>query len=371
MAKRLRWGVIGAGGIADRRTIPEGILKARNAELVAVMDQDATVSESLGRKYGVPAFRSVDDLVGSAEVQAVYIATPNFLHVPQAVAAMRMGKHVLCEKPLAVSIPEIETMIFEARKAEVKLASGYMMRFHAAHQRLAAMVGQGALGQLTLGRAQLTCWYPPMKGAWRQVKKLGGGGAFMDMGSHCVDLLESFFGKTKRVHASMRTLVHGYEVEDTSLVTLEFESGAMAMVDNQFNVPDIAVRNRLELYGSKGSALCEGTIGQSAEGEATLFLENNAGGYAAEQKRGNGGGVPLQYAPINTYQAQIEDLSSAVLDHRQPLISAEEALWNLRVCLAAYQAAKTGKTVQVKGSGSPPSPAPPAQTGNHSPASQT
>jgi predicted dehydrogenase len=348
MAKKLRWGVIGAGGIADRRTIPEGILKARNAELVAVMDQDAGLAKTLGNKYGVSAFSSVDDLVSHPEVQAVYIATPNFLHLEQAVAAMRQGKHVLCEKPLAITVREIETMIREAKKAQVKLACGYMMRFHAAHQQLATMVRQGALGQLTLGRAQLTCWYPPMKGAWRQTKKLGGGGAFMDMGSHCVDLLESFFGKTKRVHASMKTLVHGYEVEDTSLVTLEFESGSMAVVDNQFNVPDIAARNCLELYGSLGSALCEGTIGQSAGGDVRLFLENKkTGGYAAKQKRSESGGTLLKYRPVNTYQAQIEDLSSAVLDHREPMIGAEEALWNLRVCLAAYQAAKTGKTVQL------------------------
>ena len=350
MNKQIRWGVIGAGGIADRRTIPEGILKARNAELVAVMDVDPSRAEALGRKYRVPSFTSENALLSHPGVQAVYLATPNHLHPRQALKAIRLGKHVLCEKPLANSLREAEGMVREARRARVKLACGYMMRFHAAHQAIAAMVRRGELGKLTFGRAQLTCWYPPIKGAWRQNPRLGGGGAFMDMGSHCVDLLEMFFGRVRRVQAAMKTLVHSYRVEDTSLVTLEFESGAMAVVDNQFNVPDVAARNRLELYGSKGSILCEGTVGQGPAGEVTVLLEKRTGGYAASQKRLTGGGFSLKYAPRNTYRAEIEDFSAAVLGKRKPLVDAEEAMWNLKVCLAAYQAVRTGKAVRVDAS---------------------
>lgn len=347
MRKKVNWGVIGAGGIADRRTIPEGILKACNARLVAVMDADGARAEAAGRKYGVRWHASERSLLDQADVEAVYIATPNHLHPRQARAAMRRGKHVLCEKPLAITVRDAEAMIRVARRARVKLACGYMMRFHAAHRRIAEMIRDGVIGKLTLGRAQLTCWYPPIKGAWRQTQRLGGGGAFMDMGSHCVDLLEMFFGKVKRVHATVRTLVHRYEVDDTSLVTLEFESGAVAMVDNQFNVPDLAARNRLELYGSQGSILCEGTIGQSPAGEVTLFLDKAAGGYAAAQQRSVGGGVPLRFTPVNTYRAEVEDFSDAIRHHRKPLLDAREALWNLKVCLAVYQAARRGKTITV------------------------
>jgi predicted dehydrogenase len=347
MSRKIQWAVIGAGGIANRRTIPEGILKARNARLVAVMDADPERAQAVGRQRGVPHYANEKELLAHPGIEAVYIATPNYLHPQQAIAAMRLGKHVLCEKPLANTVRDTEAMIRAARQARVKLACGYMMRFHAAHRHIARLVRDGALGKLSLGRAQLTCWYPPIPGAWRQVARLGGGGAFMDMGSHCVDLLETFFGRTKRVHASTSRRVHRYEVEDTALVTLEFQSGAMAVVDNQFNVPDIAARNRLELYGSLGSVLCEGTIGQGAGGEVTLFFEKKTGGYAANQQRSASGGVPLKFQPVNTYRSEIEDFSDAILNRRKPHVHADEALWNLKVCLAAYRSARTGRVVRL------------------------
>lgn len=348
MSRRIRWGVIGAAGIADRRTIPEGIVRAANARLVAVMDVDAKRGRTVAAKHGVPFCAKESELLTREDVDAVYIATPNHVHARQAIAAMRRGKHVLCEKPLALSVRDAERMLRESRRARVKLACGYMMRFHAAHREIACMARKGAFGRLSLGRAQLTCWYPPIKGAWRQDPRLGGGGAFMDMGSHCVDLLEMFFGKVRRIHASVGRLVHGYRSEDTSLVTLEFRSGAMAVVDSQYNVPDVAARNRLELYGSLGSVLCEGTIGQGGAGEVAICCESKVGGYAATQKRSAQGGVLLRYRPRNTYRAEIEDFSEAILKGRKPLVDAEDALWNLKVCLAAYRAARTRRTVEVR-----------------------
>ena len=347
MKDQIRWGVIGAAGIANRRTIPEGILRAPQARLVAVADADAARGRAVAEKYHVPYCATDRALIDREDVDAVYIATPNDCHASQAIAAMRRGKHVLCEKPLALTLRDAESMVRESRRARVKLACGYMMRFHGAHRRIAELTRAGALGKLTLGRAQLTCWYPPIKGAWRQDPRRGGGGAFMDMGSHCVDLLEMFFGRVRRVHGAAARLVHRYRSEDTSLVLLEFRSGALAMVDNQFNVPDTAARNRLELYGSLGSILCEGTIGQSPGGEVTIYQGSAAGGYAAAQDRSAPGRTELAYKQVNTYCAEIEDFSEAILQGRKPLVNAEEAVWNLKVCLAVYRSARTGRTVEV------------------------
>ncbi|MCC7519964.1 MAG: Gfo/Idh/MocA family oxidoreductase [Verrucomicrobiae bacterium] len=347
MKKQVRWGVIGAAGIADRRTIPEGILQASNARLVAVTDVNSARGRAVADKHRVPFCATDRELIGREDVDAVYLATPNVFHAPQAIAAMRKGKHVLCEKPLALAVREAEAMMREARRARVKLACGYMMRFHAAHRKIAELVGKGALGKMSLGRAQLTCWYPPIKGAWRQDPRQGGGGSFMDMGSHCVDLLEMFLGRVRRVRGATARRVHAYRSEDTSVVLLEFCSGALGMVDNQFNVPDVAARNRLELYGSLGSVLCEGTIGQGPGGTVTMYRESAEGGYVAAQKRPAQGGTALKYRPINTYLAEIEDFSDAILKNRKPLATAEEALWNLKVCLAVYRAARTGRAVEV------------------------
>ena len=108
-----------------------------------------------------------------------------------------------------------------------------------------------------------------------RIRNLGGGGSLVDMGSHCIDLLEMFFGKVKSVSCFINNSVHDYESEDSALVSLFFENGAMGSVDTYFCIPDNSSKNILELYGSKGSILAKGTIGQGSAGEMTAYLEGD------------------------------------------------------------------------------------------------
>ncbi len=345
------WGVMGAGGIADRRTIPEGIVPATNARLVAVMDVDEKRAREVSGKYGgVPWYKEEDALLSNSEVEAVYVATPTYLHCEHTLRALLAGKHVLCEKPMAMNLAECEKMIEAADDRGLKLAVGYMMRFHSWHQELKSMVEAGHLGTLVMGRAQLTCWYPPISGAWRQVPEQGGGGALVDMGSHCIDVLEMYLGRTVEVVAFTGTIVQNYPVEDTAVALIRFSSGATGFVDAHFNVPDEASVNMLELYGSKGRVNGRGTIGQSSTGEMTACLQAEGKGYEAAQKRS--GTEEIEITPsevVNIYQAQIEDFSDAILNDRVPAVPGEDGLWNLRVVLAAYESARTGRAVRLSG----------------------
>lgn len=347
---KIGWGVIGAGGIADRRTIPEGIMPAANAELVAVMDVSEERVRAVSAKYGdVPWTTQESELLAREDVQAVYVATPTYLHCRQTVNALLAGKHVLCEKPMAMNLAECEKMIQVAAENKLTLAIGYMMRFHAWHRLLQRMVQAGELGRLVMGRAQLTCWYPRIEGAWRQVPEQGGGGSLVDMGSHCIDVLELFLGRTVEVTAFTGTLVQDYPVEDTATVLLRFQSGALGFVDAHFNVPDAAAVNLLELYGTKGRVTGQGTIGQMSTGKMVACLEREEKGYEAAQVRE--GAVEEEIAPDeapNIYQSQIEDVSDAILTGRPPTVPGEDGMWNLRVVLAAYESARTGKAVTVE-----------------------
>ncbi|MEW6359450.1 MAG: Gfo/Idh/MocA family oxidoreductase [Planctomycetota bacterium] len=347
---KLRWGVIGAGGIANRRTIPEGIMPARNARLVAVMDADKKRTDEVAAKYGnVKAYYDSSDLLANEEVDAVYVAIPTHMHCSEVVKAAKAGKHVLCEKPMAMNVAEAKRMIAACRKARVKLGLGYMMRFHPHHVALREMVEQRRLGTLVMGRGELTCWYPKIGGAWRQIPKLGGGGSFIDMASHCVDVLEMFFGKVKRVTAFTNSLVQAYPVEDTAIAALEFRSGALGMVDALFNVPDEAGICALEVYGTLGSVVASGTIGQSSAGDMTARLIEKPKGYAAAQTRAGAVKVfKVKPRPRNIYQAQIEEFSRAVLENKKPPVPGEDGLWNLKVCLAVYESARTGRAVTVR-----------------------
>lgn len=339
---RVRWGVIGGGGIARRRTIPEGILRAANSELAGVFDP--ACGDAVARQFGTRTYDSVEEMLSDDGVDAVYIATPVHLHAEQAIATCRAGKHVLCEKPLALDMNDARRIV--AAAAGVRLGVGLMMRFHAAHQLARRMIDDGVLGTPVYGRAQLSCWYPPIPGAWRQDPSLGGGGAVMDLAAHCIDLLEMFLGRTQRLGCSIARRVHDYPVEDTAVIMLEFAGGARGTVDCLFNVPDAASQNRLELYGSQGSLLAEGTIGQSAGG--TMLLHGQAAtDYDAAQLRPTGTARPISFEPVNLYEAEVNAFAAAVIEGRNPPVDGEAGLWNQRVLGACYEAAASGRMIDV------------------------
>lgn len=346
MSGKIRWGVVGSGGIARLRTIPEGIIAARNAELAAVCDVNEQTNREVADQFHVKAVNSLPELL-AADVDAVYIATPVYLHHDQVIQAAQAGKHVLCEKPLGMAVNEVKEMISICKKSKVKLGTAFMMRFQSQHQAVLRMIKEGKLGKLLYGRAQLSCWYPEIPGAWRQNKSQGGGGSLIDMGGHCIDLLEMFFGAVKRVSCFTNRSVHLYETEDSAAVLLEFENGAFGTVDAFFCIPNNSSKNVLELYGSRGSILCKNTIGQGPAGEMTAFLEGESAGYEAQQARQQQVGQPINPAPFNTYQAEIEEFSQAILDHRPCLNSAEIGLRNQKVLSACYKSAATGRIVKI------------------------
>jgi predicted dehydrogenase len=346
MAGKIKWGVIGSGGIAKRRTIPEGILKAGNAELCVVFDIDELVNAEAAGKFGAVQAASVEELL-NADIDAVYIATPACLHTEQVRACAKAGKHVLCEKPLGMTTAEAEEMIELCKQAGVKLGCAFMMRFVAQHCEALKLIREGRLGKPTYARAQLSCWYPPIEGAWRQDPATGGGGALIDMGGHCIDLLEMFFGKVARVSCFINNTVHDYKSEDSAVVMLFFENGAIGTVDTFFCIPDNSSKNVLELYGSKGSILANGTIGQGPAGQMKAYLEQDSEDYDAQQVRTEAHDMVIAPEPVNTYQAEIEEFGRAVIDDREPLINGELGLRSQKILTACYESARSGKAVDV------------------------
>lgn len=346
MSRSINWGVLGSGGVARRRTIPEGFLSARHARLVAVYDPDPAVNAEVARQFNTRAAASVEALL-AADVDAVYIASPPAAHREQALAGAARGKHVLCEKPLGLTVADAETMLAACGQAGVRLGTAFMMRFHAQHQAAMELIRDGRLGQPVFARAQLSCWYPPIPGAWRQDPATGGGGALMDMGGHCLDLLEMFFGPVRAVSCFTHRTVHAYASEDSAVASVRFANGALGVVDTFFCIPDQASQNRLELYGSNGSILAHGTIGQGDRGAMTAYLEAASAGYDARQARAVGEAVAINPEPVNTYRAEIEEFSQAILDGREPTNHAQLGLQSQKVLAACYESARTGRMVSL------------------------
>lgn len=345
--RKVGFGVIGAGGIASRRTIP-AMLASRNCRVVAVMDP--IEPEKIAARFGIPrAYSHELDLLADPEVEAVYIASPVARHAEQIRMAALAAKHILCEKPLCRTAAEARAAVAASRKGGVFLQEGYMMKFHGAHAKIKEIVDEGRLGKLVYLRAQLSCWYPWIPGAWRQDPRKGGGGALIDMGTHLYDLLEHFAGPVRRVAAFTGNVVQDYRSEDASTTLLELQSGAHATVDCFFCIPDEASRTRLEIYGSAGAILSEGTIGQGDGGVLEGIFGIGDAGYEARQSKDVARRFRrIPYRKVNPYRAECEAFADCILRDEPPASNdGANAVRILTIAEKAYLSARTAKAYRA------------------------
>ena len=347
--KKVKWGVIGCGGIADRRTLP-GMMLSDKVELVAVMDANGEAAENCKEKYGAKyAFTKYEDVLALPEIEAVYIASPVFFHKEQAIAAAKAKKHILLEKPVALTVSEAEEIKKACEENGVKISIGFLMRFHGYHQKIKEIIAEGKIGEIVSMRGQFTCWYPEIVGAWRQKKATSGGGALVDMGIHVIDLIHYITGlKATEVAAFNQTQTFNYEVDDSSNVIMKMDNGSVAYVDSNFNIPDAASVAKLEIYGTKGSIVAQGTLAQAEVGNVDILISDDSLSYDASQARGELKPLSLEGTPLgNMYTKEIDGLCDAVTEGTEPPVSIESAIFDQKVVEAAYKSSKENCFVKI------------------------
>lgn len=347
MAK-LRWGVIGAGGIADRRTIP-GIIAAENAELVALMEVNQELAEHLKNKWEAKrAYSTVEALLQDPEVDAVYIASPVVYHADQVRKAADAGKHILVEKPVAITALEAEELINYCKERQIQIAAGFMMRFGSQIQNMKKGIEEKKIGNIVSAFIQFTCWYPNMEDSWRQQKKLGGGGALMDMGVHCIDLLQYVTGlSVEEVVAFNDTLTFSYEVEDSSTLLLKMDNGAQFVVKANFNIPDQASRWNLEIYGDQGNLIGYNVLGQEDGGNLDAVFAGLPKDYNPTQNTSTAETVEISAEYGNLFEREIVSFSNSIMNQQPLEIPAEEAVRVQKIIEAAYESSKDKKFVKI------------------------
>ena len=347
--KKLKWAVIGCGGIARRKTIP-GMMLANNLELVSVMDSVLSVAEEVKEEFGAKyAFDNYEAILAQDEIDAVYIASPVFFHKEQAIAAAKAKKHILLEKPMAMTVEDAEEIKKACDDNGVKLGVGFLMRFHGYHQEIKKIIADGKIGDIVSMRGQFTCWYPDIEGAWRQKKETSGGGALVDMGIHVIDLLQYLSGlRAKEVVAFNQTQTFNYDVDDSSAVIMKMENGATAFVDSNFNIPDAASVAKLEIYGTKGSIVASGTLAQAEVGSVNILISDDSLGYDADQSRNEIVPVSLEGTPLgNMYTKEVEQFGDAVINGTEVPVTAESAIYDQKVVEAAYKSSEEKKFVAI------------------------
>ena len=344
----MKWCVIGAGGIADRRTIP-GMMLCDNAELVAVMEINMELAEKCRAKWGCKkAYDSEAALLADPEIDAVYIASPVFLHAKQAMAAADAGKHILIEKPLAMTSEEGQKVVEYCKSKGVLIAAGLMMRFGAYVQAMKKAIAEGKIGKVVSGYSQFTLWLPKEEGNWRQEKAKAGGGCLMDMGVHCIDLIRYVTGMdVKQVAAMHDTLSFKYEVEDSSTVLMRMENGALATVQSNFNIPDDAAKWRIEIFGDQGRLIGDTVIGQVDGGSLDAMFLGAQGAYDAQQDKKDGERSAIEVEFGNMYAREVASFSNSILTGAPVEVPAEEAVQVQRVMEAAYRSNDDARTIKL------------------------
>ena len=223
----VNWLVIGIGDITTRRVIP-GIQAEPRSRLYGVVTRDPAKAA----QFGVRVWPNLDEALADSAIHAVYVATPVFLHAPQTIQSLRAGKHVLCEKPMAMNEAEARTMLRAADETGKTLGVAYYRRCYPKVQRAKQLIEQGALGKPVFAELTNHMWFDGGGNrGWLFDPAKSAGGPLFDIASHRIDVLNYLFGQPLRVVGQLSNVVHHYAVEDNATIMIEYESGIRGLVD--------------------------------------------------------------------------------------------------------------------------------------------
>ncbi len=339
MAK-IRWGVIGCGGIARKRTLP-GFLLAKDSECTAIMDTCPEILGSVGDEFCITKrYHTIDAILADPEIDAVYVSTPVRYHKDNVFAAAKAGKHILCEKPMSLTSKDSEEMAAFCREHHVKLGVGFMMRFHGAHEEMKRIIAEGRIGEVVSAYAVFNTTSPVVPNKWRQTKAFSGGGAMMDMGIHCIDLLRYMTDlEATEITALCGNQIYKYpDVEDAGTAILRMNNGAVFTVQANFNIPTNAGGCSILIMGTEGSVTAQNTVGQTSTG--TLYFINVSGESAAP--------VILPYNTDNMYAKELDAFSRAILQDTHPPVGANTCIKAQQIIEAIYDSSETGSHVNMR-----------------------
>jgi len=257
MKKKIKWGIIGCGNVTEFKSGP-AFNKVEGSKLVAVMRRDAEMAKDYAHRHKVPKWHSnADDLIHDEEVDAVYVATPPSSHAMYAIQAMKAGKPVYVEKPMAATYQQCEEMNAVSKETGVPLFVAYYRRTLPGFKKVKTLLDDDTIGRPLLVNIMLI--RPPLPAEtdkenpiWRVQPDLAGGGIFYDLASHQLDFLDFLFGPVKKVSGIARNFGSLYKVEDTVVAQMEFENGVLGSGTWSFVSDNSSQRDVIEIIGTKG-----------------------------------------------------------------------------------------------------------------------
>jgi len=340
-SENIRFALIGAGNIATKYADAFG--KVEKASLIGVVTRNPQKARDFAKKHYLAHWAAdMESLFDSTGVDAVVIATPNGLHSEDTIKAAGLGKHILCEKPLDITLEKIDAMTAASKKANVKLGCSFQFRTFEHNKIACNAIRSGRLGKIFIANAFLKNYRGQQyydSAAWRGTRALDGGGPFMQQGSHIIDLMVWMMGRAKMVCARIKTAAHNIEVEDMGHAIVEYENGSQGIIEaSTVVVPGYP--NRLEFHGEKGSIILSetGIIDWRVEGMKRPVLENIT--------HPDGSKDPTAIGTIG-HQILIADFVEAIEKDRPPLVKPASARLSVELILAVYESARQGQNIDI------------------------
>jgi glucose-fructose oxidoreductase len=342
--RRLGWAVMGLGKFALNQAIP-ALVESRSSKLVALISGNRQKAEQVASRYGVESrnlydYSTFDRIADNPEVDIVYVILPNALHAEYTVRAFKAGKHVFCEKPMAVTVEECETMIRAGQETGRKLMVAYRAQFEPHNVEAIRMSREGEIGPVRFVTSDHGRILDPKDPAdqWRMIKSLAGGGSLYDIGIYSLQAARYLTGEEPvEVFGqifSQKDDPRFRDVEERVAFQLRFPSGALANLSSSYSTASV---KRIQAFGEKGSLIID--PGTEYEGNKLTLLTEK-------------GREEVKVKEASQFVAEMDHFSQSVMANKDPKTPGEEGLRDIRIMQAIYRSAQEGKPVSLETTGS-------------------
>ena len=331
--EEIRFGIIGSGVISQVHAL--ALEEIEEAVPAGVFAPNRDRAEAFAARHNMKAYPSYEAMLADGEIDAICICSPSGLHADQAVQALEAGKHVVLEKPMALTVAQGQRICRAAEDSQHLLTVISQHRFHKDVQRVKALIDAGAFGQLVLCDLNMKYWRDPSYYAasrWRGTWEMDGGGALMNQGIHGVDLMRYLVGDATLLRGRAKTLIHRIAVEDTAAALVEFSCGALGVIEASTSAyPGFS--RRIELHGSKGCAvLVDAKLEKLFVGGEMLVdktIQPDAGTAFDPTRLGHGG-----------HTLQLRNFIAALRGEEELLITAHDGLEAVRMIEEIYRSSE-------------------------------
>jgi xylose dehydrogenase (NAD/NADP) len=326
MEKRLNWGLLSTAKINQALIKP--LTASKQTRLLAVASRSISKAEAYAREWNIPrAHGSYEALLADPEIDVIYNSLPNHLHAEWTIKALKAGKHVLCEKPFALTLAEVDAMSQAARETGKILAEAFMYRHHAQTLKVKEIVDSGILGKLQLIKGAFT--FPLSREGDIRLQKETGGGSIWDVGCYPISYARMIVG-AEPVEVFGWQVTGSSGVDESFIGQMKFENGVHTQFDSGLKSPS---RSMIEIVGTDASLYIPAPFKPGKASE--IFLSRNG----EEEK--------IKIKSDELYLGEVEDMYNAIVTNKSPRISHQDSRGNIMVILALMESSKTGKIVQL------------------------